>query len=174
VEPSAIGQWHDFFAAEVQATAALVGLLFVALSLNVAQILKFSWLPVRGAQTLLILTGSLLEASVLLAPSLNPASLRAIAWACLAVSVTTWILSLLLIVSYFQRLNHHETVHTIPGHGSVLYVVTCQVAAVPPIVGALLALVGNATGYAWIAGGILSTLVFALYNSWVLLIEILR
>jgi hypothetical protein len=65
-------------------------------------------------------------------------------------------------------------VHTIPGHGSVLYVVTCQVAAVPPIVGALLALVGNATGYAWIAGGILSTLVFALYNSWVLLIEILR
>jgi modulator of FtsH protease len=174
MEQSAIGQWHDFFTAEVQAAAALVGLLFVALSLNVAQILKYSWLPVRGAQTLVILTGSLLEASVLLAPSSSPASAHTIAWTCVAVSVAVWILSLLLLLSYFQRLNRNETTHIISGHGSVLYVVSCQFAAVPPIIGSCLALAGNATGYAWIAGGILSTLVFALYNSWVLLIEILR
>ena len=46
--------------------------------------------------------------------------------------------------------------------------------SVPVIVGAVLALSGNIAGYSWIAAGILCTLAFALYNAWILLIEILR
>ncbi len=35
-------EWHDFFVAQVGATAALTGLVFVALSVNITQILRLS------------------------------------------------------------------------------------------------------------------------------------
>ncbi len=41
------GGWHDFFVAQVGAAAALTGLLFVALSLNITRILQYAWLPAR-------------------------------------------------------------------------------------------------------------------------------
>src|SRR5580658_1140901 len=45
-------EWHDFFVAAVGASAALLGLLFVAISVNLEQILKFPHLPGRAAGTL--------------------------------------------------------------------------------------------------------------------------
>ena len=44
--------WHDFFIAEVGASAALAGLLFVALSINMEHILSDAALPARAAQSL--------------------------------------------------------------------------------------------------------------------------
>ena len=69
VQASGMEAWHDFFVAQVGATAALAGLLFVALSINVTQILKYSWLPARGSQTVVVLTGALFEASLALLPA---------------------------------------------------------------------------------------------------------
>jgi hypothetical protein len=45
-DPSA---WHDFFVGSMGASAALTGLLFVAISINLEQILKFPNLPGRAA-----------------------------------------------------------------------------------------------------------------------------
>jgi hypothetical protein len=59
---------HDFFHAEVDASAALADLLFVGLSLNIAQILKFPRLPRRAEQTLVMLMMALLQASATLLP----------------------------------------------------------------------------------------------------------
>ena len=47
--------WHDFFIAAVGASAALLGLLFVTVSINLDEILKFPHLPGRAAATLGIL-----------------------------------------------------------------------------------------------------------------------
>ena len=44
--------WQDLFIAEAGASAALTGLLFVAVSINLAQILKFSHLPIRAVEAL--------------------------------------------------------------------------------------------------------------------------
>lgn len=41
--------WHDFFTAVTAAAAAVTGLLFVALSINLAAILKEPRLPGRAA-----------------------------------------------------------------------------------------------------------------------------
>ena len=47
--------WHDFFVAAVGASAALLGLLFVTVSINLEHILKYRHLPGRAAATLGIL-----------------------------------------------------------------------------------------------------------------------
>src|SRR5271154_2281559 len=58
-----IAAWRDFFGACAGASAALAGLIFVALSVNIAEILKFEHPPARAAAAMgalmLILTVSL-------------------------------------------------------------------------------------------------------------------
>ena len=58
-------QWAEFGVAVVGATAALAGLLFVAVSINIERILRFPTLP-RMAATTLILFGTALFAGILL------------------------------------------------------------------------------------------------------------
>ena len=45
--------WSDFYVAAVGGSAALAGLLVVAISINIAQIMKFPLLPGRAAQTII-------------------------------------------------------------------------------------------------------------------------
>lgn len=56
-EPS---QWGDMFVATAGASAALTGLVFVAVSINIEQILKLAGLPERGVETLVLLLTVLL------------------------------------------------------------------------------------------------------------------
>ena len=51
--------WHDFFMGTIGAAAALTGLLFVAISINLQQILRYPHLPGRAAGTLGILVSAL-------------------------------------------------------------------------------------------------------------------
>jgi hypothetical protein len=164
-----VEDWHDFFVAEVGATAALVGLLFVAMSINIQEILKYPWLPSRGAQTLVILTGALLEGGLALVPAARP-----VAIATFGVAVVTWTLSLTLVVEYVEGLNA-QTQFPLAAAWWRAYVVLAQTATLPAIVGSVLVLFSHDTaGYYWIIAGILITVASAVYNSWILLIEILR
>jgi len=165
-----VESWHDFCIAQVGASAALVGLLFVALSLNVRQILKHDWLTARGGQTLVVLTGALLEASL---PLLPGSSSRAVAYVSLTVSLLTWGCSIALVVSFIRGLRAQQQV-SVPRSWTVGYAVSAQVATLPAIIGSVLLTRGSPVGQYWIAAGLLLTLVFALYNAWVLLVEILR
>jgi hypothetical protein len=61
--------WANFFVAEVGASAALTGLLVVAISINLSRILAISKLPERAAEGLIILTGALVIASIGLVPN---------------------------------------------------------------------------------------------------------
>jgi modulator of FtsH protease len=60
--------WSDFFAAEVGASAALAGLLFVAVSINLRQILKFPHLPTRALEALATLLCVLVISTFALVP----------------------------------------------------------------------------------------------------------
>src|SRR5271163_5028680 len=65
--PPTLG-WENFFVAEVGAAAALTGLLFVAVSINLTRILAIEHLPDRAGETLLVLAGALAVATFGLVP----------------------------------------------------------------------------------------------------------
>lgn len=61
--------WSNFFLAQVGASAALAGLLFVGISINLTKILATSALPNRALQALVFLLTVLVISSLLLMPS---------------------------------------------------------------------------------------------------------
>src|ERR1044072_1131099 len=63
-----MAEWSDFFVAEVGASAALAGLVIVAISINLARIIAYPWLPGRAAETLVAPTGVLVVSSYMLVP----------------------------------------------------------------------------------------------------------
>jgi modulator of FtsH protease len=73
--PSVTGGWENFFVAQAGASAALSGLLFVAVSINLTRILQYPHLPGRAAETLVVLLSPLGVATIGLVPGLDLRSL---------------------------------------------------------------------------------------------------
>ena len=67
--------WAVFFVAEVGASAALAGFVIVAISINLARIISYPWLPGRVAETLVAPTGVLVVSSYMLVPGQQLAAL---------------------------------------------------------------------------------------------------
>ena len=67
--------WHELFVGVAGAAAALTGLLFVSLSINLQQILKQVWLPRRAGLTVMLLFETLVIAILGLVPGQPPVAL---------------------------------------------------------------------------------------------------
>jgi modulator of FtsH protease len=83
VELYDVAEWHEMFVAAAGAAAALAGLVFVAVSINVERILSFHGLPERALQTILLLLAAVVVSLV----SLIPQSIEALAVELLVVGI---------------------------------------------------------------------------------------
>jgi modulator of FtsH protease len=63
-----VSHWKDLFVASAGASAALAGLVFVAVSINIDRILKFVGLPERALQAVLLLLSVVLVSIIGLIP----------------------------------------------------------------------------------------------------------
>ena len=70
-------QWTDLFVATAGASAALAGLVFVAVSINLERILSYEGLPERALETLLLLVGVLIFSILALMPGQSAVALGA-------------------------------------------------------------------------------------------------
>jgi hypothetical protein len=68
MEAVTVGDWEAFYTAQLGAAAALGGLVFVGLSLNLAKILCYAALPNRALLALLVLLAILIVSSFMLMP----------------------------------------------------------------------------------------------------------
>jgi hypothetical protein len=155
--------WSDLFVASAGASAALTGLLFVAVSVNIQDVLKNPGLPGRALQTLLLLLGAVVVSILGLVPGQSATALGVELLIC-GLAFGGWVLVLAARMlehtrQYVRPLFHFGLV--LPG-------------TLPPIVGAVSLLAQAGGGLYWIVGGIIGAVLGASVNAWVLLVEILR
>jgi hypothetical protein len=160
-----VSVWDDFFVAQVGASAALAGLLFVGISINMNRILQFPVLPNRALQALTLLITILMVASVLLIPGAGTVALGLIVLAAAAVSggmLTTLARRVLAHTDPRWRRPHLGETALIEG-ALALYAAS----------GVVFLLVGWEGAYLLVPAFLISYVV-AIMISWVLLVEINR
>jgi hypothetical protein len=157
------GDWAAFFTAEVGASAALAGLVFVALSINLREIIGNSALIGRAAQTLLLLILPVGAGMAILAPY----SRRADG----AIALTIGIGVALAVNRQLLRTARHSDR---PRWELAFQVSTVELALVPVLVGAIVLVSGSDLGYGLLGFGNLASIGVGILGAWVLLVEILR
>jgi hypothetical protein len=156
--------WSDLYVAMAGAAAALLGLLFVAVSINLEQVLRIAWLPLRAGETLGVLVVLLMTAVFVLVPGQSPTVLG------LELAGTGLVL---LGCDAALRVRRGRP----PGAQARSIVVPAVIVACTgaPLVtaGATLA-AGAGGGLYWTVPALVAGFGGAVSNAWVLLVEILR
>jgi hypothetical protein len=156
--------WGSFFTAEVGGAAALTGLLFVAVSINLGRILDFPKLPARAAETLGILLLAVIVASVALVPQAAGA---------LGVEVASAGL-LFAGVTLRVQVTHGPDSPDDPRSWFVSRVAATAVPSPCFVLGGVSLAAHAGGGIYWLVPGLLLAFAGAAYNAWVLLVEIIR
>ena len=157
--------WANFFVAEAGASAALTGLVTVAISINIARILEIAHLPGRAAESLFSLTSAFSLCGVALFPGIAPRVLGSLAIALAGVA---------LYLGARAQIATRRMQGGLSLHRQVVGAIGRLVSVVPILVGGALLWFQAPAGIAWLAAGIVVTLAVSVMNAWVLLIEIMR
>lgn len=154
--------WADFANTVAGGAAALAGLLFVGLSLNLAEVLKYPGVPARAAVTLGLTIAILLTAIFVATPGQDPRALAAeIGVFGICVAVGAWVSGL------YQR-DERSRART-------MYVTLLPlVPALMLIAGAVSLWLQRGGGLYWVTASVTTGFVTATANAWVLLVEIKR
>lgn len=156
--------WDSFFVAEAGAAAALAGLLFVAVSINLSRILSFPGLSGRAAEALLILFGVIVVASLGLVPGQSAFQLG------LEILAVGALIYVYLLIMQLKAARH-------PGQQRswiVTRILGTQLAMLPLIVAGVSTAAHAGGGLYWLAPGVVLSFGAALIDAWVLMVEIQR
>jgi hypothetical protein len=163
VSPSGASEWTDLFVAAAGASAALTGLVFVAVSINIQEILRLPGVPDRALATLMLLLGAVVISLLPLIPDQSDTALGLelvlVGLAFIAVICVTGARS-------FARSDNPAV--------RIELVVLAGLGTLPYVVGGVLLLADAGGGLYWVIAGVIGAIVGAVLNAWVLLVEILR
>ena len=160
-EPEA---WFEFGVGIVGAAAALAGLLFVAMSINIKRILAVPTLPSRAGGNLLLFVLPLLLGTWLLVPGQGTTVLG------LEVLVTGLACGGLLL--WLIRPSNRS------GEGTTFWLLGSLLPSVAitalTVAGGTTLIIGHGGGLYWLAPAVVVAFATGLAGAWVLLVEILR
>jgi len=160
-----MNEWQNFLIAEAGAAAALTGLIFVGVSINLTKILSIPQLPDRALQALILLFTILIFSSLLLVPG---QSVLLISLEVSGLGAIIWVVATVIDIGILRK-------KPIPYRGKFLFTMAMtQLAVLPYLIAGIILLSGNPSGIYWIVPGILISFLKSLLDAWVLLIEINR
>jgi hypothetical protein len=163
----ALEAWKDLLVATAGASAALAGLVTVAIATNIAEILKYRWLPPRAATSIGLL---LLVLVVSIAGLMRPQSLTWFGMETVAFAAVMWLITARTARTRLATRREHNR----PGWQLAQEAGLYQVSVLPFVVGGVLLMMDDTNGMYWIAGGMIAAVVVSMLTTWVLLIEVLR
>jgi len=156
--------WHDVFVAVAGASAALAGLLFVAISINLKQIIAVPVLAARAATVLGALFLALVISILILVPGQSRPVLGAELLVC---AVPVW-----LATTYgYVRVGRAKEQSRF-AYGADLTI--AQLAVVPIVCAGASVIAGAGGGLYWLVPALVFVFVSAGVKAWVLLVEVMR
>ena len=165
LSPYSTDAWVNFMLAEAGASAALTGLIFVAVSINLEKVLAYPSVPGRAAESIVELFSVLVIATFCLVPGETTTLLG---WELLLLGLGLWIGIGTLQLRYI--LQHRDE----PRHWIGTRIFFGVLTSVPVCVAGGSLLLHEGGGLYWLVPGILFSLMAGVFHAWVLLIEILR
>ena len=158
-------EWSNFFTAELGALAALTGFVVVAISINLARILEFAWLPSRAAEALIGPVGAITATGLILMPEQSPTLLG------VAILATGLVMLLAPIVIQLRSWSFRKEVTAVE---RIVRFAASAGLGLLIVIGAALVIAGARSGLDWLAIGDIAAIVAVVLNAWILMIEILR
>jgi len=157
--------WDNFFVATAGAAATLTGLIFVGVSLSLSKILSLPALPSRALESLMLLLTILVVSSLCLVPG-QPEYLTGIE--ILGAGIIIWAVSIRLDFGILRKSDEE-----FKSYAWLNFALT-QFAVVPYIISGVIILTHGAIGFYWLVPAFIISLIKALTDAWVLLVEINR
>ena len=147
--------WENFFIAEVGATAALAGLVIVAISINLSRILAFPELPGRAAEAIVVLMGALVLCSV----TLTPQPQRNLGIETLIAAIVIWLIPVVVQTRTYRTARAS-------GHGNIgARILLAQINTLPFVIAGTSITLGNESGFYWLAAGVILALIGGMLNT---------
>ena len=165
MSPESLAEWQAHLSMEAGAAATLLGLVFVAASINLKQIVVTPGLPGRVVETVTQFVQVLFISMMMTIPR-QPG--RALSAEILVVALCSWLIQMLAFAKYRQaRLKN-------PGWWLILRIVQTHFATVPFVVTGVLLWSRVEDALYWVVPGFFFSFFAGLVNSWVLLINVGR
>lgn len=165
MNPELMEGWHDFAVATAGAAGALAGLIMVAVSVNIKEILAGEGLPSRAGATIAAIVAIVVTSVAMLIPD------QSALWLGLEIAVFG------LVALYFQVDAVRRLMRATTGAGPVSRAITSVMSiaqAVLLVVGGVILAAGLESGLGVVAAGVITIFIVSMSNAWVLMVEILR
>jgi hypothetical protein len=158
-------EWHDFLVATTGASAALTGLVFVGVSINLDKILSIPTLPGRALISLILLLTILIISIILLVPikDIPPYGIWLLLTA-LTSSTIIWVVDIKILRNKEKR---YKKVY-------LFNLAFNQFAIIPYFICVVFLIEGQESGLYWLVIAFVFSFLKAFLDAWVLLIEINR
>jgi hypothetical protein len=157
--------WGGFGTAAATAAATLTGLLFIAVSINLRQILDNAPLPGRAAQTLIFFAFPMIVALLLVVPG---QARMALSWELMATGAFTGAVA--LVIDHRAGKSEYEPGWSRP----VTRVIPMTIACAGVVVAGACLAARSGGGLYWLVPATVVAILAGLVNTWVLLVEIMR
>ncbi len=157
--------WESFFVALAGVGAALAGLIIVAITVTIKEILASKALPSRAAATIASLVLVVVASGLMLVPRQSATALG-------VELVIAGVFVVLIQAVSLMRIFDERPLR--PAAENAVKIVLGVAQILPFMIGAVLVLLALPAGVYWIALGMLVTIACATMNAWVLLVEVQR